>query len=532
VGTKIRTGVEIAKAGQWDTSTGKWTCTPAQIASAVRAFASGKFRKPVVKAGHRDPRFDGEPALGTVVALRASEDGATLLGDVEIPDWLDDVLPTAFPSRSIESLLGVETADGEKFDMVTTGLALLGVTPPAIQSLADLEQAVTSPVVEFVAAMAVTATAGTVTPEVTPDAAPVAPAPAEPEPVAAAGVFTEALHPRQGGKFAAKGSGYTGAQAGKKPGQTTSSATVKALQQRLMRLGFLPRTAGKNGNAVDGLFGPKTEAALKAYQKSKGLKPTGHIATNAIGKIAPASGNLNPKNKSKPGGSKPHMRRGRKVNAGAVTGETLALACLTSRSPLDTGQPLIASGRGRGSMSSTDSLQEIRMADLPTLRERLGLPDDTDEAAVLAAAVAALDEQPEPDAGNPAPELVAASAEQVDALVDARVQAAIQAAMSPVLAELTKVTEQQAARNKADAEATRERVIAAALADGKILPTERGLYAEQYDAAPTVVTAILEAKAAGSAFPVHAAGHVGAPDPTVEDEYKALTGALFGGEQA
>lgn len=153
----IRQGVELAKAGTWNTSTGKWTCTRAQIADAVRA--GHRFRPPIVKPGHVDSRFDGEPALGRVLNLRASDDGDTLLGDLEIPDWLDEQLHVAYPHRSVEADLGVETADGERYAAVVTGLALLGVTPPAISSLAELQARMAGPGQEpgYVAASAVAA---------------------------------------------------------------------------------------------------------------------------------------------------------------------------------------------------------------------------------------------------------------------------------------------------------------------------------------------------------------------------------------
>ncbi|HEY9721097.1 MAG TPA: peptidoglycan-binding protein, partial [Oscillatoriaceae cyanobacterium] len=47
-----------------------------------------------------------------------------------------------------------------------------------------------------------------------------------------------------------------------------TGAPVRALQQRLQKLGFNPQ-------GIDGDFGPHTEAALKAFQKAKHLKVTG-----------------------------------------------------------------------------------------------------------------------------------------------------------------------------------------------------------------------------------------------------------------
>ena len=57
-------GVELIRCGVWDLSTGPWTVTPADLVAAVAAHRAGVLRKPVVKIGHLDERFDGEPALG------------------------------------------------------------------------------------------------------------------------------------------------------------------------------------------------------------------------------------------------------------------------------------------------------------------------------------------------------------------------------------------------------------------------------------------------------------------------------------
>jgi hypothetical protein len=47
--------------------------------------------------------------------LRLAKGGDSLVGDLLVPDWLDDELPAIYPSRSVEADLGVETPDGEKF---------------------------------------------------------------------------------------------------------------------------------------------------------------------------------------------------------------------------------------------------------------------------------------------------------------------------------------------------------------------------------------------------------------------------------
>ena len=135
-------GVELASVGVHDCQTGTWNCTREDIAAAVAADGDPAFRKPVVKLGHTDPRFDGEPAVGVIQNLRASPDGMTLLGDlVGVPTWLAKAMPSAYPSRSVEGIRGdVSAAGGKPYPFRLTALALLGVSPPAIESLADVRQ--------------------------------------------------------------------------------------------------------------------------------------------------------------------------------------------------------------------------------------------------------------------------------------------------------------------------------------------------------------------------------------------------------
>ena len=53
---------------------------------------------------------------------------------------------------------------------------------------------------------------------------------------------------------------------------------VRELQKRLKELGFEP-------GPIDGLYGPKTEKAIRAYQKSHGLVQTGRISTRLLNSL-------------------------------------------------------------------------------------------------------------------------------------------------------------------------------------------------------------------------------------------------------
>lgn len=131
--------VELIEVGTWATSTGIFTWDIADLESAIDAQNDPAVRTPVLKLGHTDPRFDGEPSIGRIENLRMSADRMTLLGDLTgVPAWLADVMGSAFPSRSIEGEFGFESQTGTRHRFVLTALALLGVQSPAISTLSDI----------------------------------------------------------------------------------------------------------------------------------------------------------------------------------------------------------------------------------------------------------------------------------------------------------------------------------------------------------------------------------------------------------
>ncbi|MDC0714515.1 peptidoglycan-binding protein [Stigmatella sp. ncwal1] len=72
----------------------------------------------------------------------------------------------------------------------------------------------------------------------------------------------------------------------------SSGASVKTLQQALAKAGFSP-------GAADGQFGPKTAAAVKAFQNAKGLVADGIVGPKTWAKLNAA-----------PGGSGPTLKQG------------------------------------------------------------------------------------------------------------------------------------------------------------------------------------------------------------------------------
>lgn len=133
-------GIELLKVGRWGARTGEFAPTPADLAAAVEAHHAGILRKPVVHLGHDGPMGDGAPALGYLDNLRTTDGGQTLVGDlVNLPARVADLIPHAWPDRSIEALLGYEDPDGTVWPLVLTGLALLGAAAPACETLRSLQ---------------------------------------------------------------------------------------------------------------------------------------------------------------------------------------------------------------------------------------------------------------------------------------------------------------------------------------------------------------------------------------------------------
>lgn len=133
--------VELLEVGQeWETSTGVFDFTAEDLQACIASQQDPSLRTPVVKLGHVDPRFDGQPALGRVENLRLTNNNQTLVGDfVGVPLWLAQVMYSAYPRRSIEGNFDVTTRTGNTWDMILTGVALLGDAYPAIDTLEDIQ---------------------------------------------------------------------------------------------------------------------------------------------------------------------------------------------------------------------------------------------------------------------------------------------------------------------------------------------------------------------------------------------------------
>jgi hypothetical protein len=154
--------VELITAGMdWPAQPVDVTITLEHLVDAmVAANDDPHIRSPRVKLGHarlqpdqdglrelgdHDPFWDGAPIFGTVKRLRLTNDGAKLVGDlVEVPDWLAEAIPSAWPARSCEWVWDVETEGGKRYTLVLTAVSLLGERQHAIKDLADVQRLITT----------------------------------------------------------------------------------------------------------------------------------------------------------------------------------------------------------------------------------------------------------------------------------------------------------------------------------------------------------------------------------------------------
>lgn len=138
--------VELARPGDWKVAKGDGKFTVQDLRDAADFYTATGGQAVPIKLGHVDDRWDGEPTFGNVRNVRYVEDdrGPVLRGDItDMPEWLAASAPKRWPNRSIEGWRNVDY-EGRTYSLVLTGLAFLGVTPPAvrnIRSLADLQTA-------------------------------------------------------------------------------------------------------------------------------------------------------------------------------------------------------------------------------------------------------------------------------------------------------------------------------------------------------------------------------------------------------
>lgn len=142
-------GVPLVSTGDYLLSTGPHTFTEEELAAAVAALGDKAVKKPRVKIDGLGDDFDpdahgGEPAFGHVDNMRLDASGTTLVGDLVVPEWLAESIEWAYPARSIEGAIGLSTATGKTHELVVTAVALLGVELPGVSTLPDLQELLSS----------------------------------------------------------------------------------------------------------------------------------------------------------------------------------------------------------------------------------------------------------------------------------------------------------------------------------------------------------------------------------------------------
>jgi len=138
VDTRTIPNVPLIHVGEHEASTGPWRVTSEDLRSIVDAHAAGIVR-PVIKLGHAGPMRDAGPALGTVTDLAVTNGGRTLMGTFAgVPRPVANLIPHAYPQRSVECLLDYTDTAGRTWPIVLSAVALLGATAPAVKELDSL----------------------------------------------------------------------------------------------------------------------------------------------------------------------------------------------------------------------------------------------------------------------------------------------------------------------------------------------------------------------------------------------------------
>jgi hypothetical protein len=483
------------KAGQWNISTGQAVFTSADLAAAVAALDCPAVRRPVLKLGHVDPRFDGEPAVGWIDNMAVADAGVTLVGDyVGMPGWLGDVIASAYPDRSIEGMYDFGCQVGHTHPFVVTAVALLGVTSPGIGNLASL--------IDVAALYGVAASESTsgVPVSVTVHASKESDMP-NPRPLeVAAGVSTEDIRRRY----------YDDAP---------WSYWITEFELSPLQLIVCDDNTGKHFRVpvtVSGedsfTFGDAVEVLVRYVDK-----PAEPVAASA--RLVFAS-----RAESRPGprpaaASDPTPQFLPPTEPPSPAGEPEP-----PEQPVETPAP--EDGAPESPAAEPDpSHQEDDMSLSTEVRQRLGLGEDADEQAVLAA----LDARLHPDEPDPQPE------PDPDPAVDREPATVGASALPPgvvtidqdTLDALRRNAELGAAAHERQRTADRDREIEAAMGEGKFAPARRDHWVRLWEADPEGTKATLAALEPGLVVPVTVAGHTGPAEPGGDDEWKRLEAELW-----
>lgn len=562
-----RDGVELIRTGTWPISTGVWTATRDDLAAAVAAMSCPAIRKPVLKIGHNSSLGDGEPAIGRVENLRLVDGGHTLVGDyVGVPAWLNTIMASAYPDRSVEGSYRHRCQLGHTHPFALTAVALLGVTPPGVgtlKSLADVRElyGVTAEAGERVDEVRIAATV-TGQAETTADQSSALTVPNMLMPVQAAGdskLRAYWLH----GEGAAKirwGTGgdftrcvralrehvrdpeglcaeyhheATGMWPGNRrnvnahasedsvpnpqpslaerihtawnaSGQPEQQWIVEAADDEVIVMDNTDRSLVKVPVTVDGdniRFGQPVRVRSAYVPDTEPVAATARMVFAGAEESRPTptpvfiAGSSDPDNDPDPTPG-PHNP----AKLPVVVDDPQSPAASTADAP----EPPAAEPEP----ATPTEPKEDPVSDLSEIRSRLGLPDDADDAATLAAidALKSKAETPTPD-----PELVAAST----------------AARDEMKTEIERLSGELATIKASAAADAKRALFDAAVQAGKLKPADREGWEARYDRAPDVISEILASIAPNTAVPVMASGEVTDLDTVDVDAEFAQFAHLF-----
>lgn len=553
-----RDGVELVNAGSWQLLSGSWTPNSRDIIAAVESAKCPAVRRPRIKLGHLDPRFnepddtalDGTPALGWFDNLRASADGNTLIGDQVALPWLSQVQAAAYPDRSVEGKYNAVCALGHTHPFVITAVSLLGETPPGIPTLKSITSLDDLPAALGVAASG-EETEGGEDVQATVRAA-AEPAPAEPD------------------------------------GESEHTSVVVTLVPTAEDAARLAVDGGEPAEELHATLAYLGDAAALGAHGWQDVIDAVSAAVNGMPQVEAGIFSVNVFNP--PGGSQPDDGRDHStclvwglsgdeidavhaVVAGSLTGigsgeqhrpwhahitavfsgDLSLIPVLAERCgpvtfdrvrlifagqaidiPLLDGpqpapdmtayaDPAVKAAAGPSPVlpaaepdQEETPTEEDSVSLSDDMRSRLGLADDADETAALAA-IDALKAQAE-KTPEPTPEMVAASAAATEKADRA------QAAADLMKEELTRVSGELAEIKASAAATVKASFFGGLVTAGKLKPADREVWEQRYDRDPQMVTEILGARADGSEVPVMASGTIGKPEP--EDDMSDFEAAL------
>lgn len=414
--------VPILSTGTYQLGTGEFTFTEEDLIAAAAAPATdAAVQWPRVKIDGLSDSFNpdahgGEPAFGRVENLEV--DGQTLYGDFLVPPGLAAVIDWAYPARSVEgapaSVMG-PTATGKTHELIITAVALLGVDLPGVSTLPDL--------------MEVLAQFGGESPE-------------------------------QVAVMATVAGGRDGTLADLRDAQ--QRAIRAGLDQELVRRRFYDATE----NGADSVAVPEGETGWDLWIRSLRFDDNGSpfLVVESM-----SSGHLYRYGLAVSGNDANFTLVGEVVEqyvAASAAGRRESVAVWATR---DESRAVMANRGGAG----------MTPEQIAALAAGYGLdPATATEADIMAAAQAAVDARaaeppadpppPEPVVPEPVPEPVAASAESRTVTVTAAQWQEMQERLGRTEADLT-------TRREAEARAHRDGLITAALADGRIAPSEAGM---------------------------------------------------------